>query len=156
MLAIEYKIHLAVGAPLKSEKLPKIGLISIDRNGLVQTYSKMHLHGGEENYFSPGNKHHLITLNNTKIANAICADTNHPIHCLKCVNLGASAYIAGSMISSTGYQADTDMLQNYAEQYNMLVALANYSSKTGKVADGWQPIGKSAIWLKQGLLVVAE
>jgi predicted amidohydrolase len=135
--AIEHNIQIGVGAPLESDGLPKIGLIIISESGTVETYEKMYLHSGEEAYFSKGANHKLITMGHTKIANAICADTNNETHVNECSALGASIYIAGVLISEAGY--------------NMLVAMANHNKPTG----GWLPIGQSAIWSNAGLLARA-
>ena len=69
------KITIGVGLPLLTTGLPHIGLAIIYPTGRVESYAKMNLHGGEEKYFSEGDKRHTFELNNIKIANAICADT---------------------------------------------------------------------------------
>jgi predicted amidohydrolase len=149
--AIEHNIQIGVGAPLESDGLPKIGLIIISESGTVETYEKMYLHSGEEAYFSKGANHKLITMGHTKIANAICADTNNETHVNECSALGASIYIAGVLISEAGYDSDTAVMKEYAKEYNMLVAMANHNKPTG----GWLPIGQSAIWSNAGLLARA-
>jgi len=40
-------------------------------------------------------------------------------------------------------------MAGYAKKYNMLVVMANHNQPTGN----WAPIGKSAIWSNEGLLV---
>jgi len=150
--AIKHNIQLGVGAPLESNGLPHIGLIIISPSGDIDTYEKIHLHPGEEKYFSKGNNHHVMSLSNTKIANAICADANHLDHVRTCSKLGASIYIAGVLISETGYQADTAAMSQYARKYNLLVAMANHNKPTG----GWTPFGQSALWSNKGLLARAN
>ncbi|TEW53255.1 carbon-nitrogen hydrolase family protein [Psychromonas sp. RZ22] len=150
--AIEKNITIGVGAPLKSDGLPKIGLIIISQLGTVDTYEKMYLHSGEEAYFNRGSDYNCITIGNTKIANAICADTNNSNHARTCSKLGASVYIAGVLITEGGYDSDTAVMAAYANEYNMLVAMANHSQPTGN----WAPIGKSAIWSNTGLLACAS
>ncbi len=150
--ASKNNIQIGVGAPLHSNGLPKIGLIVISPSGTVERYEKMNLHSGEEKYFSKGNDHHIITINDTKIANAICADTNNAEHIHFCFKFGASVYIAGALITDSGYEADTKAMAHYASKYNMLVAMANHNQPTG----GWKAIGKSAIWSNTGLLACAS
>jgi predicted amidohydrolase len=150
--AIKNNIKIGVGAPLLSDGLPKIGLIIISPSGIVETYAKMHLHPGEDEYFSEGGHHHYVIINDTTIANAICADTNNPKHANYCFEFGASVYIAGVMITEGGYDADTIAMKNLAKKYNMLVAMANHNQPTG----GWAPVGKSAIWSSSGLLAKAS
>lgn len=150
--AMKNNIRIAVGAPLQATGKPKIGLIIISESGIVETYEKMFLHPGEEVYFSHGNRHKMITLGKTKIANAICADTNHASHVQTYYELGTSVYMAGVLISEGGYEADTKLMAGYAKKYNMLVAMANYNQPTG----GWSPIGRSTIWSKLGIIASAS
>ncbi|MDA7746448.1 carbon-nitrogen hydrolase family protein [Psychromonas sp.] len=150
--AIKNNIKIAVGAPLKSDGKPKIGLIIISETGEIETYEKMNLHPGEEKYFSNGSRYHSLTVESTVIANAICADTNNENHALSCFNLGASIYIAGVLIGKSGYVSDTKLMAEYAKRYNMLVAMANHNQPTGI----WSPVGKSAIWSSSGLLACAS
>jgi predicted amidohydrolase len=150
--AIKNNIKMAVGGPLLSDGLPKIGLIIISPSGVVETYAKMHLHPGEEQYFSEGEHHHHVIINDTTIANAICADTNNPKHAHDCFEFGATVYIAGVMVTASGYAADTTAMKNYAKKYNMLVAMANHNGPTGDCS----PVGKSAIWSSSGLLAQAS
>ena len=98
------------------------------------------------------NQHKFITIGDTKIANAICADTNNVDHVHTCSLLGGSVYIAGVLISEAGYESDTKVMAHYANKYNMLVAMANHNQPTG----GWAPIGKSAVWSNTGLLASAS
>ncbi|WP_293267329.1 carbon-nitrogen hydrolase family protein [Neptunomonas sp.] len=149
--AIKNNIKIGVGALLDSNGLPKIGLIIISPLGCVDTYEKIYLHSGEEVYFSEGAHHKILTISNTKIANAICADANNEAHVQTSSELGASVYIAGVLITEGGYDSDTAVMNNYASKYNMLVAMANHNQPTGD----WAPIGKSAIWTNAGLLASA-
>ena len=150
--AKQYNMTIAVGAPLATDTLPAIGLFIIRSDGTIQTYAKMNLHPGEDRYFSQGTQHHFLTLNQTSIANAVCADTNNPKHCQYCVEKGAAVYIAGVLITASGYEADTAALAHYAKKHNIIVAMANHNQPTG----GWSPIGKSAIWSPSGLLATAD
>lgn len=150
--AVKNNIQVAIGAPLQSEKLPKIGLIIISQNGSIEFYEKMNLHPGESKYFSVGTNYHFVTIGTVKVANAICADMNNAEHAKYCFDSNASIYIAGAVISKNGYDADTQVMSKYASEYNMLVAMANHNHPTG----GWSPIGKSAIWSKTGLLASAS
>jgi len=150
--AIKKNIKIGVGAPLRADGLPQIGLILISPAGIVETYAKMNLHPGEEEYFSEGEQHHYVTLDGITIGNAICADTNNPKHAHCCFKFGASVYIAGVMITAGGYDADTIAMANYAKKYNMLVSMANHNQPTG----GWAAVGKSAIWSSSGLLAKAN
>lgn len=150
--AIENCLYIAIGAPIASNSLPKIGLIIISPSGVVDIYQKMNLHAGEERYFSKGNQYHHVDIDGIKVLNAICADTNNADHAKYCIEISASVYVAGVLIGEPGYHTDTLALQNYAKKYNLLVAIANYNRPTG----AWSPVGKSAIWSSSGLLAQAN
>ena len=149
--AIKNKITIGIGAPLRSNELPQIGLLIISQTGAVDSYAKMHLHPIEEKYFTKGSRYNLIDIGNTKIANAICADIANKKHASSCATFGADIYIAGVLITENGYEVDSELLSNYSKDFNMLVAIANHSQPSG----GWIPIGKSAIWYKGNLLARA-
>jgi len=150
--AIENNLHIAIGAPIRSDNLPSIGLIVISPSGVVDSYQKMNLHPGEDRYFSKGNCHHHIEIDGNKVVNAICADTNNAVHASYCSEINATVYVAGVLISESGYCADTAKLQDYAKEYNLLVAMANHNRPTG----AWKPVGKSAMWSSNGLLAQAD
>ena len=151
-----HNVIVGAGAPLRnkqlSEALPHIGQLTIFPAGAVESYAKIHLHPGEEKFFSPGRRHYTFDINDTRIASAICADTNHAIHAKTCCDLGARLYIAGVWITESGYSADALALSGYARDLNMLVAIANYS----QMPDGRSTAGKSAIWGESGLLASAD
>ncbi|MEH6577047.1 MAG: carbon-nitrogen hydrolase family protein [Amphritea sp.] len=150
--AVANKLHVVVGAPLKTDRAPHIAAFVISPLGCIDTYSKMNLHSGEQAFFSAGKDHHFVTVDGIIIGNAICADTNNSHHAQACADFGADVYIAGVMFSEAGYAADTRQLEYYARKLKMLVAMANYNQPTG----GWLPIGKSAIWTDTGLLAMAD
>lgn len=141
-------ISIGVGAPFKSDGLPQIGMFIIKNSGIIEQYAKMNLHPGEEVYFSKGDSHHFVSLGKQKIANAICADTNSPQHALACRRAGCDIYMAGVLISESGYAADAAVLAKTAKDTSMLVAVANHNHPTG----GWSAAGKSSIWSQEGLL----
>jgi predicted amidohydrolase len=150
--AIKNKIYVGIGAPLSTDDLPQIGLFVISKTGDIEVYAKMHLHPGEEAFFKAGEQYHLINIGSTKIANAICADTNNSQHAKSCAALGADVYIAGVLITSSGYDEDTATMERYARDLNMLVGMANHNQPTG----GHSPVGKSAFWSSTGLLARAD
>ncbi len=78
--AAQHRIHIIAGAPLKGKSKPHIGALIISPSGLVSSYSKINLHSSEEQFFSPGNEHRVITIDTHTIGVAICADTNAPEH----------------------------------------------------------------------------
>jgi predicted amidohydrolase len=115
----------------------------------VVSYAKHHLHPGEEVSFSPGENDCIVDVKGVDIGLAICADTVHASHAQKAADKGADIYAAGVLITEGGYQADAELLRQYARRHNMVVLMANHCAPTG----GWAPAGKSAIWDEKGQLV---
>lgn len=150
-LSCEYQIAIVVGSPVMNDNgKPFIGAIAFEPETSPCVYRKQFLHGGEEKYFSTGNQDVMLTLGNEKIGLAVCADINHPEHAGKAAADGASIYTAGVLISETGYNSDTQFLQQYAGQHTMAVLMANHGGPTG----GWISAGKSAIWDDKGNVII--
>ncbi|AOT08121.1 carbon-nitrogen hydrolase family protein [Pseudoalteromonas luteoviolacea] len=149
--AVKYNITVGVGAPIQSKGSEKIGLFIIHNTGQTETYEKIYLHEGEDVYFSSGDQYRIVQLEQETIANAICADTVNSIHAKTCVELGASIYAAGVLVTPDGYAKDSKMWAGYADEYKILVAIANFNKPSG----GLPAAGKSAIWYKGGLLAQA-
>ncbi|WP_447958006.1 carbon-nitrogen hydrolase family protein [Vreelandella sp. EE7] len=152
LAAREHGLVVVAGAAIATGALPQIGSFIFLPDGGIRTYAKMHLHPGEEKYFSVGTSYELVSVGDSTIANAICADTNVTEHVSGCVEKGAKIYISGAMITRNGYVKDTEVLKSYARNYGILVAMANQNSRSG----GGQPCGKSAIWTPSGLLALAN
>jgi predicted amidohydrolase len=150
--ANKHDIFIGAGVPLTGSGLPKIGLVIFSPDGTIEIYEKIHLHPGEEKYFCAGRSHHFLHINGIKIANAVCADTNHPEHVEFCVAEKAEVYLAGVLFSEQGYRIDERQLASYAQKHNILVAIANHNAMTG----GWKPCGKSAIWSASGKIAAAN
>jgi predicted amidohydrolase len=152
LAAREHSLFIVAGAPIATDALPQIGSFIFMPNGGVRTYAKMHLHSGEDKYFSVGTSYELVSVDGSTIANAICADTNAIEHVGGCVEKGAKIYISGAMITRNGYAKDTEALKGYARNFNILVAVANQNSHSSN----GRPCGESAIWTSSGLLALAN
>jgi len=151
-VCVEYDISVCLGAPLYVNEEVHLGAIIIKSTGVIETYSKIHLHGEEKKYFTSGFNHHCLNIDGMKIANAICADASNYTHAKTCYDRGASVYIAGVVYTLTCYEKDVKMLSSYAREFNMLVGIANYNKTTGP----YEGVGKSAFWDKSGLIVCAN
>lgn len=150
--AQEYHVYAVVGAPIQTDAGIAIASFIISPTGNISHYAKMHLHAGESQFFVAGNVSKVIEVNQHKVALAICADVNNAQHIADYADQGVDAYVAGVLISASGYVADTEVLAGYAEQHNMLVAIANHNRTTGS----WSATGKSAIWYDEDQLIVAD
>ena len=147
-----HRMTIGIGAPLLENNMAKIGLFVILGSGEVETYAKIHLHSGETAYFTEGDAHHTLTIGNTRIANAICADTSHVSHVASCADLGAEVYMAGVLLRAQAYKTETDALKETARDRNLVIGIANHNRQTG----GWIPCGRSAFWERDKLLAEAD
>ena len=144
-------ITIIVGAPVLCRNgKPYIGSLIIDSEN-PSVYLKRHLHPGEEEYFSAGDKEScVIQKKEEKIGIAICADVNHISHAEEAAKNGAKIYAAGVLMMD-GYYEAINQLQHYARKYSMAVVMANYNSPTG----GHIPAGKSAVCDNKGNLLAS-
>lgn len=145
-------IVIIAGCPLISEgNKPHIGAVICFPSGQRDFYAKQHLHEGEDIYCSAGSDSYLLTVNNTRIALAICADFSNPTHAEVATVQQADVYIASALISEAGYETDAELLAGIAKRHQFPVLLSNHISPTG----GWQTCGKSGGWNASGELVIA-
>lgn len=142
-------IHLLVGAPFQEEDKIHIAAFLYQPNESPLVYTKHHLHGGEEEYFSSGSHGLAFNVHEEKVFAAICADIAHPEHAEQAAKVNSTVYAAGVLITPGGYDEDAALLQGYAEKHGMMVVMANFASPTG----GWETGGKSAIWNSNGILL---
>ena len=145
-------LTVIAGAPLAVNGKIHIGALIFSPSGEITIYAKMHLHSGEQAFFTAGTRHCVHSMSDCRIGIGICADTTHPGHVRACAASGAIIYAAGVLISHNGYAADTSLLKSYAARHDLLVAMANHNRPTG----GWTPAGQSAIWSWEGRLAAAD
>ncbi|WP_229213348.1 MULTISPECIES: carbon-nitrogen hydrolase family protein [unclassified Duganella] len=144
-------MRIIAGAPLAgdSDALPYIAAFSFLPDGTATVYRKQYLHPGEELYARPGPMGaHCQELGGQRYAQAICADATHYQHAADAAAAGASIYLAGVLISETGYANDAAKLQRYANDFGMGVLMANHAAPSG----GYAAAGRSAWWTAGGVL----
>lgn len=148
-LSKQFKMTIVAGAPILGPyERPYLGAIVFSPSG-IRTYYKLHLHPGEDLYFSPGSDICIIDVNEIAVGMAICADTSHPSHVAEVAAGRATVYAAGVLLTNGGFQKDADMMQNYALAHGIAVGFANHTLSTG----GYLPAGKSSMWNNQGRLI---
>lgn len=151
-LAVRLRMAVVAGAPMASGNgRCRLAALAFLPDGSVSTYSKQHLHSGEEVFFEPGGGGDLLRICGETVALAICADASYPQHAACAASRGASVYAAGVLITDKGYAADAGLFERYATEHGMTCVMANYAAPSG----GWFPAGKSAIWCAGGQRVVA-
>lgn len=150
LLAVKYAMTILVGAPLKTETdTPELALIILSPDKPICHYSKIHLHGIEKTYFTAGIQYKILSVNSFRIGLAICADTTHPEHIQKSVDLDADCYLASLLISESGYASDAQMFANYAKQHELPIGIANYCGTSGP----YTCAGKSTFWNSSGEII---
>lgn len=141
-----------VGAPLIDDGAarPCIASITLMADGGTRVYRKQYLHDGEARHVQPGPIGASVhALHGQRYVEAICADTTHAAHAQAAADAGATLYVAGVLISVSGYEADAALLRGYAATHNMGVLLANHASDSG----GYAVAGNSAFWAPGGQLL---
>ncbi len=149
LLARELGITAILGAPLAVDApKPAIGAVVLGADGAITAYHKMHLHPGEEEYFTEGAAPLVVAGLDTRhiVGVAVCADITHASHPALYAARDAGIYAAGVFITDTGYAPDTALLADYARRHDMLVVMANYNAPSG----GYTAAGRSAIWAPGG------
>jgi predicted amidohydrolase len=153
VLARQLAMTTVVGIPLRQDGAEEIliGALVFCADGSQITYTKQHLHPGEEVVFGPGRGGPLVTVGTEQIALSVCADFSHATHAQAAGQAGAGIYAASVLISDNGYEHDSGLLQGYAGQHAFGVLMANHSGPSG----GWTCAGRSAFWSPDGKQVVS-
>ncbi len=95
-LSVRLGMAVVAGVPMTSTNgRCRLAALAFLPDGSVSTYSKQHLHPGEEVFFEPGTGGELLQVGGETVALAICADANHPKHAANAASRGASVYAAG-------------------------------------------------------------
>ena len=82
---------------------PHIAAVICFPNGEIEFYSKQYLHDGEGTYCAAGETNHLLNINNTRIALAVCADFAKPQHAQGAADSEAELYLVSALISPSGF-----------------------------------------------------
>jgi len=161
--AARERITLIVGAPLRREGKLHIGAFILGADGGVQVYEKQHLGafpahvnpGGavppaEGSLFVAGTRTPLFELDGTTAAVAVCADVGQRSHAQLAAARGAACYLTCMFVIPSDFAEERARLAEYAQQYSMIVAFANYGGPSG----GLPSAGQSAILSERGELLV--
>ena len=113
------------------------------------TYSKQMLHSDELPYFTSGHQQVVLTIDNKKLAPAICYESLQPEHSEKAFKSGVEIYLASVAKSANGVAKAFKHYPDIASKYSMTVLMANCVG----FCDDFESVGKSSIWNKKGVLV---
>lgn len=143
------KITIGLGIPTKTNSGIKISMLIFQPDAPRQTYSKQQLHSDELPFFINGEKQIILTVNNKKIAPAICYESLQTDHSEIAYSLGAEIYVASVAKSQNGIDKAMTHYPEIAKKFSMPVLMSNCVG----YCDNFQSVGKTSVWTKQGDLV---
>jgi predicted amidohydrolase len=144
-----YGIWLCVGVPIKVEEGVQIGMVVFQPDEPRMVYAKQYLHVDEQPYFVPGKEQLFLSLDDHKIALAICYELSVPEHSVNAYSHRANVYLASVAKTAEGMEKALDVLSGIACTYSMTVLLAN---SVGPCDDGLCA-GGSLVFNDQGELL---
>ena len=142
------KITIGLGMPTKSNSGIKISMIIFQPDTPRQTYSKQHLHSDEFPYFVNGDEQIILTVDNKKIAPAICYESLQTDHSDNAKKLGAEIYVASVAKSQNGINKAMTHYPAVAKKFSIPVLMSNCVG----FCDNFESVGQSSVWTKQGNL----
>lgn len=142
-------ITIGIGVPTISENGIQISMIVFQPYRQRQAYSKQQLHSDEFPYFVEGKEQLIFTIDNNKIAPAICYESLQSAHAEKAFRLGAQIYVASVAKSQKGVDKAITYYEEVAKKYSIPVLMANCVG----VCDNFQSAGNTLICNKEGKLL---
>jgi predicted amidohydrolase len=142
-------ITIGIGVPTKIDTGIQISMVIFQPGRPRQTYSKQQLHADEFPYFVHGKKQAILTINQAKIAPAICYESLQPAHADNAKRMGADIYLASVAKSQNGIDKAMIHYPEVAKKYSMPVLMANCVG----FCDNFVSVGKSSVWTSQGELI---
>lgn len=144
-------IGIGLGLPTKSEHGILISMAIFQPNTIRKIYSKQHLHPDEQKYFVEGNDQLILTIDNKKIALAICYESLVNEHSVKAHNLGGEIYLASVAKPQKGIEKAYKHYSKIAKEFSMPILMSNSIG----FFDNFLSAGQSAIWNHNGELIDA-
>lgn len=141
-------ITIGVGMPEKTSTGIKISMFIFQPNQPRRVYAKQQLHSDELAYFVKGEKQIIITIDDIRIAPAICYESLQPSHIESAVALGAEIYVASVAKSQNGISKAMTHYPAMAKKFSTPVLMSNCVG----FCDNFESVGQSSVWTKQGNL----
>jgi predicted amidohydrolase len=152
-LADSNQITIGAGVPLQTqfqtEQGISISMVIFHPHKLRQIYSKKYIHPDEEAFFISGQNTTSFLEHHPNIALAICYEISVAEHAAAAFEQNARVYIASVAKSADGVAKAAQRLSEIAQQYRMMVLMANCVGQ----CDDFVAAGQSAIWNHQGELL---
>ena len=144
-----YGIFLCVGMPIRVETGVQIGMVIFQPDEPRLVYAKQYLHADEHPYFVPGTEQVFLSLDDHKIALALCYELSVPEHSVNAYSHRATIYLASVAKTAAGVEKASEVLSGIACTYTMPALLVN---SVGPCEDGICA-GGSAVFDNQGELL---
>lgn len=148
-LSDQNKVTMAVGAPIRTDSLPQIGLILFRPGERRRVYYKQYLHPDELPYFTAGRNASVGIYAPLPAALAICYEIALADHLDAAARCDAACYLASVAKFLSGIEAAHERLAFIAGQLQIPVLMANAVGE----ADGGRCAGRSAVWDKNGRMI---
>ena len=142
-------IIIGIGAPTKGIGGIHISMLIFQPFEAIQVYSKQLLDPDEFNYFIPGQGQVLITIEDQKLAPAICYESLQTSHVQQAHQQGAHIYLASVAKPQNGIHKANLHYPMIAQNYSMPVLMVNCIGP----CDHFLSAGQSATWDKNGQLI---
>ena len=143
------KITIGIGMPTKAISGIQISMLIFNPGAPAQTYSKQLLHTDELPFFVSGDKQIILTIENKKIAPAICYESLQTAHYDNAYKLGAEIYVASVAKTQNGIDKAMIGYPAIAKKFSMPVLMSNCVG----YCDNFQSVGKSSVWTNKGNLI---
>ena len=143
-----YRLTIGAGMPVKIDDGIYIGMLLFQPGKARQVYAKKYLHPDEEKFFQCGKIAPGLTVNDTKIALAICYEITVPLHATDAFNSGAKIYVASVAKSPDGSEKAVKDLSAIATGYSMTTFMSNCVGH----CDDFDCGGRTSVWNNKGVL----
>lgn len=145
----QHYISIAIGVPTRTEASILISMVIFRPKQAVKVYSKQRLHADELPYFKEGKEQVILSLEDRKIAPAICYESLQKDHADHAKKLGADVYLASVAKSQKGIEEAYLHYARIAKELSMPVLLSNSIG----YCDNFLSAGQSAVWNQNGDLI---
>ena len=120
-----YGIVLGAGVPIRVEEGVQIGMVIFRPDAPRLVYAKQYLHADELAFFVAGKEQVFLSLDDHKVALAICYELSVPEHSVNAYSNRADIYVASVAKTAEGMEKAIGILEGIACTYSMTVLVAN-------------------------------
>lgn len=149
MISERHDVSIALGAPTRSEFGILISMVVFQPYQDRTVYSKQMLPTDELPYFAKGKEQLILTVENEKIAPAICYESLQNEHSENVMKLGTDIYLASVAKSQSGIEKAFMHYSRIAHKYSIPVVMANSIGFSHNSLGA----GQSACWNEKGKLL---